>query len=383
MKGHKVTGILFSSIGVIFFVLMSGCNPNVKSVDPPGNSQPNSININPKLDSFFLQKFKADEPGGAVLVIKGDSLLLSKGYGISDIKTREAVTARTLFNLGSVSKTFVANAILILQARNQLSVEDSLVKYFPEFRNKDIGRRVKIKHLLTHTSGLPDIRFPWKDSVFYLTAKDKENWEPILKVDKLNFEPGSQYEYSNPAFNALALIIESVSGEKWQNFVSNSIFAPSGMSKSTITDGAHPQTGVAHGYIKANGSWIEKDYGEEPTFAAAGNGGVWSSIEELALYERALIGHKFLDSLSLKEATTVQNFSTWSKKEAPNIGWSWFIGETMYGHKTVGHTGSQGGFRANYLSIPEEKWLIVMLSSTPHPLEDYTNWVLQYLHSNQ
>lgn len=371
--------ILFLSIALLWGATLISCRPDSTSAHRISEVDSLIDSHVQKLDSFFAQKFPANEPGGAILVISGDSVLFSRGYGLSNISTQEKVTSKTLFNLGSVSKTFVSNSILILQAQGKLSVEDSLLKYFSDFKNRDIARKVKIKHLLTHTSGLPDIRFPSQDSVFYLTAKDKENWAPIMRATKLNFEPGSQFEYSNPAFNALALIIENLSGEKWQAFVSRNILLPSGMKTSTITDGSHPQAGVAHAYIKVGETWLEKDYGEEPTFAAAGNGGVWSSIEELALYEKALANYIFLDSALQKEATTVKVFTNWKGKESPAVGWSWFIGRTADGQKTIGHTGSQGGFRANYLSIPEKRVLIVMLSATPRPLEEYTNWVLEYL----
>jgi CubicO group peptidase (beta-lactamase class C family) len=302
---------------------------------------------------------------------------------LSDLRTLEKVSPQTQFNLGSISKTFVSNAILILQSQRKLSVEDNLLKYFPDFENKDIANSVKIKHLLTHTSGLPDIRFPSKDSVFYLTARDQENWNPIMKATALNFDPGSKFEYSNPAFNALALIIEKVNRGKWQDFIIKNILIPSGMLSSTITDGSHPETGVAHGYIKIRNQWVEKDYGEEPTFAAAGNGGVWSSVEEMALYDKALSNYLFLSKEDHADATTIKEFPNWSDGELPKIGWSWFIGKTSDGYKSIGHTGSQGGFRANYVSVPEKKLLIVMLSSAPKPLDEYTDFVLDYLQNRK
>ena len=217
-----------------------------------------------------------------------DSIVFSKGYGLADLETRDPITPKTLFNLGSISKTFVANGILLLAEQGKLALEDSIIKYFPEFRDKSIAQKVKIKHLLTHTSGLPDIRDVASDTVFYLTAKDAENWYPITKADSLLFEPGSQFEYSNPAYNGLALIIEKVSGMKWQQFIAEQIFKKAGMQQSTITDGPHPESGVSHAYVMNKGEWTQDDYGEEPTFAAAGNGGVWSSVEELAQYERAI-----------------------------------------------------------------------------------------------
>ncbi|HXJ99446.1 MAG TPA: serine hydrolase domain-containing protein, partial [Gelidibacter sp.] len=240
-----------------------------------------------QLDAYFSSQMPADEPGGAILIMKGDSIIFSKGYGLADLKTKSKIDENTLFNIGSISKTFVSNAILMLQDEGKLSVEDNMSKYFNNFKNKEIAEKVKIKHLLTHTSGLVDNRQTKTDSLFYLTAKDVENWYPTTQAEHLNFEPGTRFEYSNPAYNALALIIEDVSGMPWQKYVADHIFTPSGMNTSTITDGPHPETGVSHAYIKINGKWSEKDYGEEPTFAAAGNGGVWSSVNELAKYELA------------------------------------------------------------------------------------------------
>src|SRR5262249_50904332 len=156
------------------------------------------------------------------------------------------------------------------------------------FKHPEIAQRVTIAHLLTHTSGLPDNREVAKNPTFFLTAKDEENWYPVTQADALDFEPGSRFAYSNPAYDALALIVEQVAGIKWQQFVHDKIFIPSGMTTSTITDGPYPDHGVAHGYAKSQDGWVENDYGEYPTFAAAGNGGVWSSVEELAAYERAI-----------------------------------------------------------------------------------------------
>lgn len=331
------------------------------------------------LDQFFKAEFPALEPGGAILVKIGDSVVFSGAYGLSDLDTKTKVTTKTLFNIGSVSKTFVSNAILKLRDEGKLSLEDSLIKYFPDWKNKEIGQKVSIQHLLTHTSGLPDIRFPYQDSVFYLTAKDAENWAPILKADQLNFEPGSKFEYSNPAFNALALIIEQITGQRWQQYVTDQIMTPSGMDSSTITDGSHPESGVAHGYIFSRGEWLEKDYMEEPTFSASGNGGVWSSVEELSAYEFGLRNAKFLEKETIQESMEIKKFTNWKDTDSEKIGWSWFIGKTSSGLKTIGHTGSQGGFRANFVMIPEKGWFIVMLSSSPKPLEEYTDKVIGLL----
>ncbi len=362
-----------------YLLLLAGCALIVSC----STKKEKGKSLSEKIDSLLIQEFAAGGPGGAVIVMKKENIIFSNGYGFADVTTKEPITIKTLFNLGSISKTFVANGILLLRQQGKLSVEDSLIKFFPDFKNKEIARKVKIKHLLTHTSGLPDNRKVSEDSVFYLTAKDAENWAPELKVDSLEFTPGTNYHYSNPAFNGLALIIEKVSGQKWQQFIAENIFKPAGMTTSTITDGPHPSSGVAHCYVKIQNRWMEDDYNEEPTFAAAGNGGVWSSIEELVKYEQALRAAKFLDAATIEDSRTpknnfpVRDLSSLENQDW-NLGWSWFI-SNVDGVKLVGHAGTQGGFYANYISIPEKEILFVMLSNFPADREKISTRIMSWL----
>lgn len=335
------------------------------------------------MERFMKSHLADDQPGGAVLIMKDTTVIFSKGYGLASLIDNEKITTKTLFNVGSISKTFVSNGILMLQAEGKLSVEDNLLKYFPSLKNKSIGERVKIKHLLTHTSGLPDIRRVREDSVFYLTANDEQNWYPVTQAETLEFEPGTDYHYSNPAFNALALIIEQVSGQKWQSFIVERIFTPSGMINSTITDGAHPQTGVSHGYTKIAGRWREDDYGEEPTFCAAGNGGVWSSVEELARYELALRNASFLDMASIDSSAAIRHFPGWHGEQQPFIGWSWFVDRTPGGLKVISHTGHQGGFAAYYISVPAKKVFIAVLYNAPYDVYTFRETLIALLEEHE
>lgn len=331
-----------------------------------------------QLDSLFESVFKKDEPGGAILIAKEGRIIYQKGFGLADINTKEAITAQTLFNVGSISKTFVAFGILQLAKENKLSLDDPIYKYFPDFKDSAIAKRIKIHHLLTHSSGLPDIRKVREDSVFYLTAKDEENWAPIKQTDSLEFEPGEKFNYSNPAFNGLALIIEKVSGMKWQEYIRKNIMEPAGMKTSTITDGPYPESGVSHGYLFDGKKYFEKDYGEEPTFAASGNGGVWGSVEELWKYEQAIQQHIFLDSSWINKSRTVFTFQNWKDSLPPFIGLCWFITE-FENQKMIGHTGSQGGFLADYVWLPEKKLFYVILCNTPKPLSDTRKKVFEIL----
>jgi len=348
----------------LFAVIILFNNCNTKS-----NSYSND------LDSIFDSVFKADEPGGSVLIAKDGKIIYEKGFGIEDITTKKAIDNNTLFNVGSITKTFVAFGILQLAKENKLSIDDDIYKYFPDFKDSSIAKKIKIHHLLTHSSGLPDIRNVQGDSVFFLSAKDEENWAPIKKADSLEFQPGERFNYSNPAFNGLALIIEKVSGIKWQEYIKKNIMEPAGMKTSTITDGPYPESGVSHGYLFDGKNYFEKDYGEEPTFAAAGNGGVWSSVEELWKYEQAIQKNVFLDSAWTKRARTVYDFSNWKDSLPPFISLCWFITKTN-NENMIGHTGSQGGFRADYVWLPEKKIFYVILCNTPKSLGALRNKVL-------
>ncbi|MCB9298450.1 MAG: beta-lactamase family protein [Lewinellaceae bacterium] len=330
-------------------------------------SPPSSSTFTAELDALFQSALPPGEPGGTVLILKGDSILFSKGYGLANLETGEKITPNTLFNTGSISKTFVAYGILKLRDAGALSLEDSLSRYFPDFDHPEIAGKVRIKHLLTHTSGLPDLRRVDEDSVFYLTAKDEENWNPIKRARALNFEPGEKFQYSNPAFNGLALIIEQVSGRKWQDYIREEIFLPAGMANSTITDGQHPQAGVAHAYVKEGEAYREYDYGEYPTFAAAGNGGVWSSAAELAKYELAIRRHAFLPASTVAESRQVYRPENWADSLPPFLGFSWFIRPPAPPRNVqiVEHTGTQGGFYAFHMSIPEKGILYAGLFNQP------------------
>jgi CubicO group peptidase (beta-lactamase class C family) len=359
---------------IIFFISLT-------AQSQPGN------NMQLSFDSLFQSFFKANEPGGAVLLVKDNKIIYQKGFGITDINTKEPITTKTLFNIGSISKTFVAYGILRLAKENKLSLDDNLNKYFPDFKNKKIAIKVKLFHLLTHSSGLPDCRRVTEEHDFYLMAKDEENWAPVKRTDTLEFEPGEKYHYSNPAFNGLALIIEKVTGKKWQDYISEIIFKPAGMKLSTITDGPHPETGVSHAYVpdaKKDPIAIgfkELDYGEEPTFAAAGNGGVWSSVEELWKYEQAIQQHIFLDTAWINKSRTIFPLMNWKDREPSRLGLSWFLTKEM-DLDLIGHTGSQGGFISDYLWIPQKKIFYVLLCNIPKPIREIRMKVFELLQQN-
>ncbi len=342
------------------------------------HSDPAPLKASQELDRYFSEVFPPDQPGAAVLIVQDGAVVLEKGYGIADVNTLEKITPHTIFNTGSISKTFVMNGILMLEEEGKLSIDDPLEKYFPGFKNPEIARQVKIYHLLNHSSGLIDSRNVKEDSVFYLTAKDVENFAPILENDSTAFEPGARFEYSNPAYNALALIIEQLTGNRWQDYIIERIFGPAGLKESKITDGPYPESGVAHAYVFDGENFIEDDYGEEPTFPAAGNGGVWSTVLDLYQYELALQNAVFLPENRIAQSRTPFQPDNWAASEPSHIGYSWFTGQ-FQGEALIFHTGDQGGFMADYVWVPSAKIFYTILCNTRKPTHEYRKKVLETL----
>ncbi|WP_051473642.1 serine hydrolase domain-containing protein [Aquimarina macrocephali] len=192
------TSVLLFVLSCLFIASLSSCK-NKQTVTK-------ATLLQTQLDSLYTKQFpNPDQPGGTVLIKKGEKTLFLHSYGVADMQTGDKNTEHTLFNTSSISKTFVANGILILQQQGLLSIEDSIVKYFNDFTNQEIANKIKIKHWLSHTSGIPDSRKVSQNREFYLTARDTQNFAPLKKVDSLYFEPGERFKYSNPTYNGLEL----------------------------------------------------------------------------------------------------------------------------------------------------------------------------------
>lgn len=341
-----------------------------------------------KLDKLCTSLFPADEPGAAVLILKGDDIVFDKGYGIADIETKKAIDGNTFFNIASVSKQFTAVAILQLAEKGLLSLEDPVSKYFPEYQ-ADFWKDVKIKHLLAHSSGVPDARggIPRE-----LKIKGDETlaMSYLPGLDHLNFEPGSAYEYINPTFVLCGAIVEKISKMPFTQYVTENIFRPAGMLQTLYFDPQHEDRipNMAHGYEYAdvedmpeertadsnpdNGpkNWYEYDYGEETFFATRPDGGIYSSTHEFALWERALRANKILEEAKCIDAQspkTLVSDSPWSDyQNRPNTwyGYGWFIEpKTDTTKEVIYHTGDNGGFKILAARYPEDNTLVLVFAN--------------------
>ena len=341
-----------------------------------------------KLDQLCASLFPADEPGAAVLVMKGDDIIFDKGYGIADIDTKVPIDGNTFFNIASVSKQFTAAAILQLAEEGMLSLEDPVSKYFPEFK-APFWKDIQIKHLLSHCSGVPDARGGIPREL-KITGDEALAMSYLPDLDFLHFEPGTAYEYINPTFVMCGAIVEKVTGQSFSDYVAEHIFGPAGMAHTLYFDPDHQDLipNMAHGYeyadvedmpeertadatpAKGPKNWYEYDYGEETFFATRPDGGVYSSTHEFVQWEKALRANKVLSEASRVDAQSPHTYATdspWSDyQNRPNTwyGYGWFIEpKTDTTKEVIYHTGDNGGFKILAARYPEDNALVLIFAN--------------------
>jgi len=330
-----------------------------------------------QIDSLFTSLYPANEPGAAVLILKGDSIIFEKGYGLADLQTQTPVDVNTFFNIASVSKQFSGVALMMLQEEGKLSLDDPVQKFFPKFK-APFFKEITLRHLLSHTSGLPDSR-PRHDRNFVLTATDEASYAYLETLKTLNFAPGSAYEYMNPTFQLMYTIIEQCSGQSFDDFMRERIFTPAGMLQATYFEEGKEIPHMAHGYeTDQEGVWRECDYGETSFFATKADGGLYTSVREFVLWEQALRNNTLIPNYIKEEAHS-------AKINIPEIpytgyGYGWFIEEKPGFPKKVYHTGNNGGFQIFAGTFPEQQILVLIFATRDdHDREDTVEKVDQIM----
>lgn len=222
---------------------------------------------------------------GTVLVARGGRVLFRQSYGMANYELHVSDTNETRYHIASVSKPFTAAAILQLQEQGRLSVSDHVSRYVPDFPN---GDRITLDNLLTHASGIPEINDLEDYDTFARSPHTVEQLVAKYAGLPLEFEPGSKYRYSNSNYNLLALVLEKVTGERYENYLRDHIFGPVGMQDSGADgDALRLIQSAASGYYPAGISGFEKapylDWSNK-----TGNGSLYSTVDDLYRFDRAL-----------------------------------------------------------------------------------------------
>jgi len=329
-----------------------------------------------QLNAIFAGVASAQEPGFAVLVRQNGQTLFEREYGMRDLRSGLPIDAHTNFRLASFTKQFTAMAIMLLVHDGKLHYDDHLTDIFPEF--PAYGRTITVRNLLNHTSGL----------VAYEDLMDKKyagkSWEEIPQITDAEvlalaeqqtgtkFSPGTHWEYSNGGYCILGTIIARVSGMSYPNFLRSRIFAPLKMDHTVAhVAGKDTVSDRAYGYTHDAGVWLETD--QSPTSATLGDGGIYTSLDDLAKWDDALRNHTLLSAAEFQPAITPQNSDavlvenpddpskSSGKKPAP-YGFGWFL-DTYRGHARMWHTGSSIGFHTVIERFTENNLTIIILAN--------------------
>jgi CubicO group peptidase (beta-lactamase class C family) len=307
------------------------------------------------IDALFTSWIKPDAPGASVMVIHSGKAIFAKGYGLADLEKRIPCNTNTNFRLASVTKQFTAMAVLMLAERKKLSLDERLMDFFPEF--PAYGRAITVRHLLTHTSGLVN----YEDEIppgTTLPVLDQDVLRIEMRQTRTYFAPGTQYRYSNSAYALLALIVEQRSGQTFACFLKQHIFAPLKMANTlAYEEGLSVVPNRAFGHSPAAGDFTRTD--QSLTSSVLGDGGIYSSVVDLAKWDAVLYTTKLVRRKTLEEAFTP---AVATDKPGRSYGFGWYLGEYR-GLRAIWHSGETRGFRTRLARFPERKFAVIILAN--------------------
>ncbi|GAB3503022.1 serine hydrolase [Emticicia fontis] len=305
-----------------------------------------------KINTFLSTIHRDGQFSGAVVVIDHGKMIYKKGFGYADRKTKELFTTDTPCYIGSVSKQFTAMGIMILEEKGKLQYNQSIRMYFPELPH--FMQPITILHLLHHTSGL---------ALFgdYPDMNEKDVFNILLKQQSLHFAPGEKFEYCNAGYTLLGMLIEKISGETLNDFLTRNVFVPVGMKNTYVNSAALRDRKRAVGY------YVFGDENNYDTFIG-GAASVVSTVNDLYLWDRMLYHPTIISKKSIEKAFTSDKFinpdEMYGKK---GYGFGWFVSEKD-GIKIIQHDGGFGGFRSYIECQPEQNNTIIFISNVRHSI---------------
>ncbi len=327
-------------------------------------------NLEEVLDNYYAElSVKNNTPGAAVLVAQNGNIIMKKGYGYANMEEKEEFTAQTKHRIGSVSKQFIASAILRMQEKGLLSVEDKLSKFIPEFPR---GDEVTIHHLLTHTSGIHSFtnRPDFIDNVTHKTSG-----EEVLKLimsDEYDFDPGEEYMYNNSGYFILGYLIEKISGQTLGQYLKEQFFTPLGMNNTGVYVNENKPEKAAIGYTVENGEYTKAvDWNMS---WAGGAGALYSTVEDLYTWNEAVFNGKVLNAESLKMAFTPVRLNNGEIPPNGPYGYGWSLNPHR-GLENISHGGGLHGFLTFLMRYPDDNLTIVTFVNLAPSPSALTPWV--------
>lgn len=303
------------------------------------------------IDDYLAPLLRTNNFSGVVLVAKDDRIVFQKGYGLASIEHGVVNSPSTVFQMASVSKPFTAAAILLLAEQGKIDLKAPLSRIIPGFPN---GDKLTVHHLLTHTSGIPNINDFDDYAEIQRRPHTPQSLVDLFKDKPLGFEPGARYDYSNSNYNLLALIVERVSGQPFGAFLQRAIFTPAGLTH-TGHHGSATQVvpHLATGYAPLGALGLERATPIDWS-VKTGNGSLHSDAAGVMRFMRAVHQGKLLKPQSLAASFT---------EHTPNVGYGWFL--TTANKRRIHHAnGRSPGFAAQADYYVDDGLTVVVLANT-------------------
>ena len=318
--------------------------------------------LQPLIEDFVHQQ---QIPGFAIGVIQGDRLVYAHGFGVKNLAhTDDPVTPRSLFHMASITKTFVATSIMQLVEAGKINLDSPVVQYMPYFRLADDRyQTITVRQMVTHTSGMPDVEdYEWDKPQYDDGAL--ERYVRSVSDKKLIFAPGTDFRYSNMAFEVLGDLIAKVSGESFDDYVQHHILTPLKMKDSTLLiKKTNPKLMTWGSERDKDGHvFLSKVYPYNRMHSPSSN--LHSNVEDMARWAAANLNHGELDGKRiLKEQTyDIMWKPAHNVSEGRAVSISWFLGEYR-GQATVSHGGGDTGYATFLILLPEKKIAVVLMAN--------------------
>ncbi len=294
-----------------------------------------------------VQAALPDSPGACVMAFDNGLPVFQHAYGVADVENNTPCTPTTNFRLASVSKQFTAAAVMILVDRGKVHLDDTLDKFFPGF--PAWGRKITVRHLLTHTSGLPDYENLIPPGTT-LQLDDLDVLHLVMGAKEPLFAPEAKWQYSNSGYALLGLIVEIAADQPFHEFLAWEIFKPLGMDNTVMyVEGLNAIPNRAYGHDKKDGQWVRAD--QSLTSAVRGDGGIYSSLVDYQKWLAGLDRRRLLSAASYK---LIFEPHVATNRAGAQYGYGWFI-DQYRGQRRIYHNGDTHGFRECVQTFPDRR----------------------------
>jgi len=336
------------------------------------DSAPSRDKLSTAVDGAIREQMKEQQiPGVGIAVVRNGRIVEAEGYGLANIECGTPVTPATIFEIGSITKQLTATAIMLLAEEGKLSLDDNITKFFPEASLT--LKAVTIRHLLTHTSGIPDIDGDVEDASHagqgIVDLRREYTEDELVRAylaQPLKTPPGSKWSYCNVCYSLLGFLIHRVTGTSYAEFLRERIFAPLGMNATRMLSFAEIIPNRATGYDLINGAWKNTRRWQSESIFSDAAGGLMMNVLDLAKWDAALYTERIIKRSSLE--------AMWKPVPLddgiayPN-GIGWFVASAK-DHRIVFHTGSGPGFCAAISRYLDDRLTFIVLTNICHSHSD-------------